>query len=62
MRKPNTYAIYKGEKFLSVGTAKELALEFGVSEHTIRFMATEENRRRNKGNRKTAIVLSEEEE
>lgn len=61
-RKCNTYAVYKGEKFLGVGTAKELALEFGVSEYTIRYMATEENRRSNKGNRKIAIVLNEEEE
>lgn len=59
-RKRKEYAIYKGEKFLGVGTAKELALEFGISDHTIRFMASEECRRRNKGNRKIAVVLNEE--
>ena len=62
MSKENVYAIYKGDKFIDVGTAKELAEKFGILEESVRFFSYPANLRRNKGNRKIAIVLDEEDE
>lgn len=36
----NEYAVYKGDKFLTIGTAEELSKELGVKQETIRFYAT----------------------
>lgn len=37
-RKENVYAVYKGDEFLDLGTAKELAERMGVTPKTIKFM------------------------
>ena len=37
-RKENVYAVYKGDEFLDLGTAKELAERMGVRPETIKFM------------------------
>lgn len=34
------YAVYKGEEFIMIGTAKECAEETGVSEKSIRWLST----------------------
>lgn len=36
----NIYAIYKGDEFLDLGTAKELAQKFNVKEKTIHYWHT----------------------
>lgn len=58
MSKPlNEYALYKGEKLVSMGTAKEIANELNVSVPTIYSYGTPRNERRNKGNRLTLVKL-----
>ena len=59
------YAVYKGDKFLFVGTIKECAEHFKVKRDTVIFWATPSNfkrieqagkgRTKNVGNRKLAI-------
>lgn len=40
MRKQKEYALYKGDKFIDLGTAKELAKKLDVDERTIQYYAT----------------------
>nr|DAE07928.1 MAG TPA: Protein of unknown function (DUF658) [Siphoviridae sp. ct7xv9] len=40
MPKPKTYALYKGDKLLGIGTAQELAELTGVSVSTIHYYNT----------------------
>lgn len=61
MRKKKIYAIYKGEKFLFEGTAKECAEYFGIKEETVWWLATPSNLKRDKRDRMIAIKLEEEE-
>ena len=65
MRKYKEYAIYKGDKFLYMGTAKECAKYFNVKEKTIFFLANKTYRKRIEERRKSrnamiAIVVEEE--
>lgn len=46
MAKENVYAIYKGDKFLDIGTKKELAKRFNVKPETIGFLASPSQLRR----------------
>lgn len=39
-RKAQCFALYRGDEFIDVGTVKELAERRGVSEWTIRFLAS----------------------
>lgn len=41
-----TFGLYRGDEFLGVGTAAELAERFGVRPETIAFYATPSNMRR----------------
>lgn len=44
--KPLTiYALYRGDTFIDVGTARELAARHNVKENTIRYMATAQYKR-----------------
>lgn len=40
MAKEAVYAIYEGDKFLDIGTKKELAKKFNVKPKTIGFLAS----------------------
>lgn len=51
------YAMYKGEEFLDVGTAGELARKFNVSVSTIKFYATPVYRRRIEGRPNRILVV-----
>lgn len=70
MKKKKVYAVYKGDNFLQLGTVKELAEYFNVSEKTIRHWATPSYEKRRGGKRKTgknrthkiAILIEDEEE
>ena len=57
------YAIYKGDRFIDVGTAKELAERHNTTVKTIHWYAGS-NRWKNKENKKGLIIfpLDEEEE
>lgn len=68
MSKKKIYAVYKGDKFLYVGTAKECAEYFQVDIETVYWWKSLANRRRANKNkirreskRKIAIVLEEDE-
>lgn len=39
-RKQDVFALYKGDKFIDIGTARELAALIGVVPHTIKFYAS----------------------
>ena len=44
-RQPTIYALYRGDTFIDVGTARELAARHNVKENTIRYMATAQYKR-----------------
>lgn len=46
MSKQHEFALYAGDTFVSVGTAKELAKELEVKPNTIRFLSTPSYQRR----------------
>lgn len=54
------YAVYKGDKFIDIGTLEELAKKLNVKKRTIQWYATPCNSRRNKGNKITVIKLEDE--
>lgn len=56
------YAVYKGEKFLCEGTAKECANYLDVKEATIRFWNTRTYKKRikNEENKRTLAIVTEE--
>ena len=57
MRKTQTiYGIYKGDNFIDVGTADELAERLTVKKGTIRFYANPANIRRNKSDNRIIAV------
>ena len=58
-----TYALYWGDKFLALGTKKELADYLGVKEKTITFYASEVwKKRRNYNFERCYIVIEVEED
>ena len=59
--KHRVYAIYKGDEFIMVGTAKECAARLKVQEDTIRWMTYPISKKRNKGNRMDAFVIEDDE-
>lgn len=56
------YAVYKGESFLDLGTAEELARKFKVKRETVWFWNSPANKKRNRKNRIIAIKIEKEEE
>ena len=63
MKKPNCYALYKGDNFLTLGTKEELAKYLNVSIKTIEFYGRPCYRKRNKkGNCYIVIRIKEGED
>ena len=58
--KNKIYAVYKGDKFICEGTVSECAKKLKVNKNTVRFWKSPTNHKRDKGNRKIAIVVEEE--
>lgn len=56
MSRPTVYGLYRGDEFLDVGTASELAERNGISRETIKFYATPSGRKRAE-KRKDALVV-----
>lgn len=48
MKKKVYYAVYKGDKFIDLGTAKQLAEKFNVTPKTIMFMNSKSMKARDK--------------
>lgn len=67
--KEKLFALYKGEEFIDIGTAKELAKKMNVKSETIRFLSTpaklrriERRKNKNKPSRAMICVKIEDEE
>lgn len=60
MCKEKIFALYKGEEFIDIGTAKELANKRNVNPEFIRYLSTPANKRRianRKNNNKPSKAL-----
>lgn len=57
MSKENVYVIYKGDKFIDLGTKKELAKKLNVTPQTIYFYTTPSYQKRIKDYSKKMIVI-----
>lgn len=42
----NEYALYKGEKFITCGTIKQISRELGITEQTVRLYGTKTSKNR----------------
>lgn len=56
MPQPKTYALYKGDKLLGIGTAQELAELTGVSVSTIYYYNTPTYQRRTNPDRARRLI------
>lgn len=54
--KKKTYAIYKGDEFIDLGTAEELAKRMNTSKNTIQWYAGS-NRWKNKKNKRNNSII-----
>lgn len=54
------YAIYKGDVFVDLGLAEELANKLGVTPKYIKYLASPAARRRSKGNQLIAIRIGKD--
>ena len=57
MNKEKNYALYRGEKFIAIGTKKELAELLGVKVETISFYATPAYKKRTNDGKSRRVVL-----
>lgn len=63
MKKLQQYALYKGEKLLGMGTARELAKQLGIKVDSIYFLQTPTYRkRREKGKNNRVLIRIEDDE
>ena len=53
------FALYKGDEFIDVGTARELSGKHGISTKSIYWMASPSNQKRDRGNKLLAIRLED---
>lgn len=51
------YALYKGDEFVALGTAAEIAAQIGVKPDTVRWWSYPSAQKRNRGNARIAIRL-----
>jgi hypothetical protein len=60
----STFAVYRGDEFVDVGTAEEIAKRLGCKPDTIRFYASPSYKARLKdgNNRLVAVRIDEEDE
>lgn len=56
------YALYKGDKFIAIGTVNELAKIMNVTPNTIRFYLSPTYRKRIKGNGRIVIKIEDGDE
>lgn len=57
MNKEKIYALYRGEKFLGIGTKKELAELLNVKVETISFYGTPAYKKRTNDSKSRRVVL-----
>lgn len=56
------YALYKGDKFLDIGTSKELSEKYNIKRKTIQFYSTPSYKKRMKEHYMCTVKLGREEE
>lgn len=59
---PKVYCIYKGDKFIDVGTADEICRNQGWSRTYFSWLKTPSHQKRNKGNAFEIFELEEDDE
>lgn len=59
MRKASEYALYYGERFIDIGTIKELAEKTHKAEITLRHYSTPAHYRRTNGNSYVCILIGD---
>lgn len=55
------YAIYKGDKFIMIGTAEEIAKKMNIKKSTVYFWCSPAYKKRGTYNKKIVIPLDDEE-
>lgn len=61
-KRKTEYVLYKGDKFVSVGTIKEIAKETGQKESTVKFYASPAYQKRVPGGNGYILIKIEEDE
>jgi len=51
------YALYKGDKFITIGSIPEMAEELNLNQRTLRWYNSPASRKLNKGNAKILIKI-----
>lgn len=59
-RKQKIYALYKGEKFITEGTKRQIAKEINNKISTLTFLHSPSNEKRTKGNNHLILIDIEE--
>jgi hypothetical protein len=60
--KQREYALYKGDTFLTIGTAREIAKQLGINVKSVLFYGTPTYTKRTKGENKMVLLLLDDEE
>lgn len=60
MSKERTYALYRGDEFIDVGTADELAERHGIKPESVRWMSTPSYHKRGYEGRLLSYKIEEE--
>jgi len=61
-KRDKIYALYKGDKFIDLGTTRYLAKKLGLQERTIKFYGTELHKKRTKSDDVFLLIEVEEDE
>ena len=51
------YALYKGDKFITIGSIPEMAEELNLNQRTLRWYGSPASRKMNKGNAKILVIV-----
>ena len=62
MKKQKEYALYKGDKFIDLGTLEYLSKKLNVEKRTISFYSKPSYLKRSKGNSYIVIKIEDDEE
>ena len=59
-RPSETYALYKGEEVIAIGTKKEISIKTGLKEKTLSFYRSPAYQKRSKNNKNRKILIKVE--
>ncbi|KPJ21806.1 hypothetical protein [Streptococcus phocae] len=59
-QKQRVYAIYKGDKFIDVGTKREIADQLGITPNSVTFLASPSHKKRSPNDRFAIFIGYEE--